>query len=168
MLTSMMWDITKMTIADLDLVLDIERRSFPDPWTREMFLAEMKHPFSQSWVVKEVSGKIAGFICFWLIEGEVHFLDLAVDIPYRRQGIGELLIRRALVWSLDLGAGKAFLEVRESNRPARELYQKLGFKVVTRRRGYYGKPKEDALVMGLMGPWYSGMATDGVNRHRET
>jgi len=76
-------------------------------------------------------------------------MNLAVRRDFRRQGIGETLIRSVLKEARDKGGERATLEVRASNIAAIRLYQKLGFNVTGIRRNYYDAPKEDALVMWL-------------------
>ena len=87
-------------------------------------------------------------VCGFLVarplgEGEYEILNIAVNPENRRQGVG-----RALVASLSGGFSKAiFLEVRESNTAARNLYNSMGFKEVNRRRDYYDHPLEAAIVL---------------------
>jgi ribosomal-protein-alanine N-acetyltransferase len=78
-----------------------------------------------------------------LAGGELEILNLAVAPDFRRRGIARSLWRNLL----DSFSGSIFLEVRESNQPARTLYQSLGFQEVGRRPAYYGPPPETAIVM---------------------
>jgi ribosomal-protein-alanine N-acetyltransferase len=141
--------VTQMRDRDLEEVLAIENASFQTPWTRGMFLSELDaNPFARSVVARFPGGpQIVGYACFWIVMDELHVMNLAVHPDHRRQNIGQELTR----WMLSLGYDKkcrsAMLEVRESNHSARRLYEKLGFKVIGIRRGYYRDPKEDALVM---------------------
>ncbi len=75
---------------------------------------------------------------------EFEILNLVVGAPYRRRGLGRALLAYALERE-----GDWFLEVRESNHPARQLYEKAGFAVVGRRQKYYQNPPEDGIVMAL-------------------
>ena len=95
------------------------------------------------------SGKeyIAGFVGFWIMVGEAHITNIAVRVPYRRQGIGELLLISAIDKATELNAHIITLEVRASNTPAQSLYQKCGFTQVGLRRGYYSDDKEDGILM---------------------
>ncbi len=95
------------------------------------------------------SGKeyIAGFVGFWIMVGEAHITNIAVRVPYRRQGIGELLLISAIDKATELNAHIITLEVRASNTPAQSLYQKCGFTQVGLRRGYYSDNKEDGIIM---------------------
>ena len=80
-------------------------------------------------------------------EGEI--LNLAVAPPGRRRGLGRALVRGVLDALTSRGARAIYLEVRESNAPARALYAAHGFREVGRRKQYYRRPVEDAIVLRL-------------------
>lgn len=141
--------ITDMKEGDLTEVLQIEEQSFSDPWSCNMFRAELSNPFSNVWLARDRSGTLMGYICFWLIEDEAHILDLAVNPIYRGKGVGSLLLSVSLGFWDRKGIRVAYLEVRESNMTARQLYDKFGFKIMMRRTKYYRNPVEDAFIMGL-------------------
>ncbi len=78
-------------------------------------------------------------------QGEI--LNLGVTLSARRRGIGTALVRRLLEDFGRRGVVSAFLEVRESNLPAQQLYESFGFAAVGRRPRYYQRPMEDAVVL---------------------
>jgi ribosomal-protein-alanine N-acetyltransferase len=78
---------------------------------------------------------------------ELHINNLAVLPSHRRVGVGSALLSRALAEGTALGARRATLEVRRSNEPARQLYERFGFSVAGVRHDYYSHPVEDALVL---------------------
>lgn len=82
-------------------------------------------------------------------------MDVAVDPPARRRGLARMLVRHAVRSAREAGAQRAVLEVRESNVPARTLYERLGFRLVTRRTNYYNHPVEDAILMEMSPLAYS-------------
>jgi ribosomal-protein-alanine N-acetyltransferase len=88
-------------------------------------------------------------IVVWLIVDEAHVATIATDPEYRRQGIGKRLLAHALRQMIRDGARSSFLEVRESNLAAQEMYRKFGFGVTGRRRRYYRDNDEDAILMSL-------------------
>jgi len=90
---------------------------------------------------------IAGFVGFWIMVGEAHITNIAVRVPYRRQGIGELLLISLIDMATELNAHTITLEVRASNTAAQSLYQKYGFTQVGLRRGYYSDNREDGVLM---------------------
>jgi ribosomal-protein-alanine N-acetyltransferase len=78
-------------------------------------------------------------------EGEI--ANLAVREPTRRRGIGSMLLAGALKEGRRRGANNMYLEVRESNEAARQLYASRGFEEIGRRKRYYRHPEEDAVVL---------------------
>jgi ribosomal-protein-alanine N-acetyltransferase len=76
-------------------------------------------------------------------------LNLAVHPIHRRKGIGSGLINASLDYWRKLALDIIYLEVRESNKAALRLYERFGFRMISRRPKYYRNPKEDAYVMGL-------------------
>ena len=88
-----------------------------------------------------------GYAAVWFVANEAELGDLAVHPDRRRQGIGALLLRRALDEARSRSIRVLYLEVRIGNESARRLYERSGFEVVTVRPGYYTRPVEDALVM---------------------
>lgn len=142
--------IRPMTANDLDDVLDIERQSFPKPWTRGMFESELRNPVSFANVLKaEFEGKetLVAYIIYWVIHGEAHILNIAVDPRFRRKGAAAFVLGTALEQMRRNLVYEVFLEVRRSNAAARELYGKFGFRESFERKNYYGD--EDAIVMSL-------------------
>ena len=136
--------------ADLDEILAIEEQSFTNPWTREMYLAELEHPgVAFFFLARTATGQAAGFCAFWRVLDELHINNLAVLEGFRRQGLGSLLLSRVIEEGVRLGARSAMLEVRESNQAARRLYERFGFLVAGVRPAYYSKPVENALVLRL-------------------
>ena len=137
----------RMTLSDLDAVLEIEKASFTQPWTREMFENEiLKNPFSEQTLLR-VGGELAGYVSVWYMFEECHILDLAVAPGFRRQGWGEKIIREVIEKGRQKEVKKILLEVRESNQPARALYRKLGFLEISIRKNYYANPPENALIL---------------------
>lgn len=143
------WVIELLTSpADLDAVLAIEAASFTNPWTREMYLAELQNAgVSFCYVARDASGGIVGFCSFWLVLNELHINNLAVAPAHRRFGVGRALLTFVLAEGARLGATRATLEVRRSNVVARALYERMGFFQAGIRRAYYTQPVEDALVL---------------------
>ncbi len=141
-----------MKKEDVDQVLKIEQASFSMPWSRNLFLSEFRSPRVSNLLVALLDypvRTIAGFIIFWLVEDEMHILNLAVLPGLRRQGIAKQLVLTAIRLAGSKGAKRAFLEVRASNAAAQKLYSDLGFSGTSVRRDYYDSPVEDAVVMSL-------------------
>ena len=143
------WSIEPLSAPDdLDAVLQIERASFVNPWTREMYLAELENRgVSYCFIARNSSQQVIGFCSFWRVLDELHINNLAVAPAARGAGAGTALLRAVLTAGARLGARRATLEVRRSNDAARRLYERLGFAVAGVRRAYYTSPVEDALVL---------------------
>ncbi len=144
--------IDRMRKEDVDQVLAIEQASFTMPWSRNLFLSEFRSPGVSHLMVALADGPVRtviGFIVFWLVEDEMHLLNLAVAQACRRRGFARKLVMSALQSGHSKGAKRVFLEVRLSNTAAQKLYSSLGFSGTSLRRDYYDSPVEDAVVMVL-------------------
>lgn len=97
--------------------------------------------------VAEEEGIVCGLVAFRTMADEAEILNLAVDSTRRRRGIGSRLMKDALAACKAVGVNKIFLEVRDSNQVAQKFYLRMGFTEVGRRREYYSRPLEDALVL---------------------
>lgn len=141
--------IESMTSGDqIGDVLAVEEASFTNPWTRDMYLAELNNQgVSYCYLARRPGGRIVGFCSFWRVLDELHINNLAVLPEERRTGVATTLLDYVLKQGAALGARRATLEVRRSNDAARLLYERFGFSVAGVRRGYYTKPVEDALVL---------------------
>lgn len=143
--------IGRYTPADLDEVLVIERASYPNPWTRQMFAEELDNRLCHIFVCREEAPGargVLGYVCFWLFLGEMHLLNIAVHPERRREGVARRLLSHALDFAAARGAKVGFLEVRRSNAGARRMYEGYGFREIGVRPRYY-ENGEDAVVMLL-------------------
>jgi len=143
---AMHYRIRKMDAWDIPIVSEIERNSFPSPWSELSFRSELQNPLTAC-VVADAGGEVIGYLCVSMVLDEAHLLTFGVSPLWRRRGVG----RSMMVYILDMlrgsGIRNLFLEVRPSNHPALRLYESLGFRRIGLRRGYYSFPKEDAMVM---------------------
>jgi ribosomal-protein-alanine N-acetyltransferase len=135
-----------MRLSDLPAVMETDRRSFPTPWSEEIWRQELTGPFGL-YLVLEEGNNLSGHIGLKLISGEAHVVTLAVRPERRRRGFARALIEAALGDPVSAGARYLHLEVRPSNVAARVLYRSLGFDETGVRPRYYGD--EDALLMTL-------------------
>lgn len=140
-----------MRRSDLDAVLAIEERAFPQPWSRAFFEKELAAPQAHCIVAVRDDGEPAallGYAVSWRVLDEVHLLNVAVHPGHRGAAIGRRLLEHVLADGRATGGRVVYLEVRAGNVPARRLYRRLGFRDLGVRRGYYG-PGQDAIVMEL-------------------
>ena len=142
--------IRKMTAADVPIVAQLDRMSFSMSWPEHAFYYEVKdNSAARCFVAETEDQKVVGMIVSWVILDELHIATLAVHPDYRRQGIGERILTKALQDGHDAGTRYALLEVRAGNEAAQNLYRKFGFKAVGRRPKYYKDNGEDAVLMNL-------------------
>jgi ribosomal-protein-alanine N-acetyltransferase len=132
----------------VDGIHEIETLSFASPWSKNAFREEGKNPVSHFWAMFLNDG-LVGYICFWLVDREMQLANIAVHPGFRTRGLGNALLLKMIETGLSRKADSIWLEVRESNRVARTLYQKLGFESIGKRRKYYSDNDEDAIVMSL-------------------
>lgn len=144
--------VGRMAYSDLEEVLEIEKKAFPSPWSRDLFVRELNNRASTLFVTTEGfegMARLIGYICFWVVADEAHILNLAVHPSYRRLNTASILLLHTLAHCRDQGVVHIFLEVRKSNQPAQSLYRKFGFMNNSIRKGYYNDTREDALIMTL-------------------
>jgi ribosomal-protein-alanine N-acetyltransferase len=141
--------IRRAGLTDVRSLWEIEKVSFPSPWSLWCFLAEYAN--SKSTIL--VAGppppepwETWGYIVYWVLADEMHLLNLAVHPAQRRRSIARSLLTTALAKARDQGAAVVWLEVRPSNAAAQALYRSFGFKEIGIRPGYYVDNGEDALI----------------------
>ena len=138
--------IVKMQPEHVAAVVEMERQCFSDPWSEKSVASELDNPLSL-WLIAEADGVVAGYVGSQTVLDSADMMNLAVSQDFRRQGIGEQLVNSLTDALAEKGVKTHLLEVRISNEPAKQLYQKLGFEIVGKRPRYYEKPREDALIL---------------------
>ncbi len=151
-------EIKPLTPPQVPEMLTLDQICLGGLWTEEGYLREIDSPNSSLLALylidrdsKEQKKTIIGVGCLWAIVDEAHITLLGVHPDYRRQGLGQLLLLNLLEDAIARQLKWATLEVNENNLGAINLYQKYGFKVVGKRKGYYQPAGEDALVLWLKG-----------------
>jgi ribosomal-protein-alanine N-acetyltransferase len=140
-------ELRRLETRDLDGVEAIERESYPTPWSRSMFDAELRKPSALALGAFTESGVLVGYAFVSRYVDAWHVMNVAVADSYRRRGIASALLERLFaVTESDPQRGYT-LEVRVSNTGAIRLYEQLGFEARGIRRGYYTDNREDALIM---------------------
>jgi ribosomal-protein-alanine N-acetyltransferase len=141
--------IRPLGYADLPQVIAIERRAFPTPWSLAMFVLELSKPSSICLAAVEPHrvrpGKLLGYVICSRYADVWHVMNIAVDPPRRRRGIGTALLEGVIERA---GVSQSYtLEVRPSNPGAIALYERLGFRTAGTRPRYYRDTGEDAVIM---------------------
>jgi len=132
----------------IDELVKINVEAFTHPWTKEMFLDELRCPNrSYLYAAFTRSRRIAGYCSVWAIEDTLQVNSLAVAVQYQRQGIAGSLLKEIVTLGGKLRSLTISLEVRKSNRVARSLYGRYRFKEIGARAGYYRQPTEDAVIL---------------------
>lgn len=142
--------ISRATSGDVPAVVALERIAFTDPWSFRSFRDALDHAgvyFACAW---SADRNVIGYVVAWFVAGEGEIANLAVAPTAWGAGIGRSLIDAALDEGTRRGASAVFLEVRDSNERARRLYRSRGFVEMGRRRDYYRRPDEDAVVLRRM------------------
>jgi ribosomal-protein-alanine acetyltransferase len=134
-------------LHDLPAVLAMERRAVTAAhWTSNQYSKLVNDGIV---LVAEESGTLCGFVCAKVVAGEWEIENVVVAAEFVRRGIADGLVRDLIQRARNRGVPAILLEVRESNLPARRLYEKHGFLEEGRRRGYYLEPPEDAILYTL-------------------
>lgn len=139
--------IRKMTVDDLNQVYEIEKQSFPNPWTKQSFLQELTQNKFATYFIIEYEKKIAGYCGLWVVMEDAQITNIAVLPNFRGEKLGEKLLSYVKDYAKQAGAHHISLEVRVSNYIAQNLYKKLGFEVIGVRKNYYTDNQEDAFIM---------------------
>lgn len=130
--------------ADIATLAALEQECFSDPWTEEALFWELEHGVV---VILEDDEGIAAYTCGYLASDDYELNTFAVAPRCRRRGYGALLLQYLLNLLSNADVEHVYLEVRQSNQPAIDLYLKHGFTVYGTRKKYYDHPVEDALLM---------------------
>jgi len=144
--------IRPATPADVPRMRALEREAETSAhWAEREYdaLFAPEAPKRLALVAGEGQGGIYGFIVARCGLEEWEIENVVVAPECRRGGVGTRLVQDVLHQAVELGATSVLLEVRESNRPARKLYERLGFVEVGRRNRYYENPEEDALLLKI-------------------
>ncbi len=140
--------IVEMTYADLDEVLVIEREAFTDAWDRDSFRSDIDSPHVMALTIHKL-GHCAGYLCCIALDDYGYIANIAVDRQYRSQGVGRVLLDDLQRRLLTNGIGQMVLDVRTANKKAIRFYEKYGFAVITRRKGFYVNPPDDSFTMQM-------------------
>ena len=143
-------ELRALALSDLRAIEEIERRSYPTPWSRSMFAGELAKPSSiclGAFDLDGDSGKLVGYLIVSRYVDAWHVMNVAVDPAHRGRGLATMLLERLFELTADDVRRGYTLEVRVSNSTAIGLYERLGFQARGIRRGYYTDNREDALIM---------------------
>ena len=138
--------VEKMGENHVEKLALIEKECFSTPWSENALREELENSHAR-FLVAVCDGEVSGYIGAHNILGEVYITNVAVSEKHRRKGMGEKLITSLISLCVSENAEFITLEVRESNKPAINLYKKMNFKDVGKRKNFYENPREDAILM---------------------
>lgn len=137
---------SKLEEAYLDEVMTIEVEAYPEPWSRGMFLQDINNPNAHMYMAF-LDGALVGYVGLWKVADEAHITSVTIRKEHRGRGYGRQLVSFILAVASNLELCTATLEVRESNVRAQNLYRTMGFSAIGRRKRYYARTNEDAIIM---------------------
>ncbi len=152
--------IDALVEADLTSAVDIDLASFvpselgvgaetPSVVRERSLREELVRTWARLRAARDESGALLGYALFWHVVDELHLLNVAVAIPWRRQGIGRALMGDLIAYGRAHAVARILLEVRAGNLAAITLYEQLGFTRFNVRERYYADD-EDAIEMSLV------------------
>ena len=142
--------LAPMTPNDLDAVIAIEQTAYSHPWTLGNFRDSLNPLFEAQclWL----DGQLLGYFLAMRGFEEMHLLNITVAPAHQGQGWGHMMLDALSLWSRHQGSQWLWLEVRQSNQRALQVYERYGFKQISIRKDYYpaGRlQREHAVVMSL-------------------
>ena len=139
--------IVAMEGRHLDELTQLEKLCFSHPWSRSGLEEELGRPGSLFLVAEAPDGRVMGYVGCQYVLDEGYITNVAVFPCWRQQGVAQALLRSLEEKGRSLGLSFLSLEVRESNLPARKLYEKSGYRQEGRRKNFYTDPREDGLIL---------------------
>lgn len=139
--------IRKMVMNDIGQVMDVDRVSFSNPWTEDIFQLEIGKNDQAYYYVMTLDQKVIGYIGMWVVIDDAQITNIAISPSYRGHKFGEKLFGFACQQALAMGVKHLSLEVRVSNRVAQNMYRKFGLVPGGIRKNYYTDNREDAIIM---------------------
>ena len=141
--------LRKMSVQDLEQVMQIERDSFTLPWSKESYASELKNKFA-NYLVLDIGGEVAAYGGVWVVFTDAHITNIAVHEKYQHLGFGRALITGLEYIARQKRADYIYLEVRPSNIRAVNVYESMGYGKSGSRKAYYSDNGEDAYIMSKL------------------
>jgi ribosomal-protein-alanine N-acetyltransferase len=137
--------IRPMRFDDIDVVYNMERRLFPNPWPKVFFERDLESPETVA-LIAEYEGRVVGYAISRCVDVKFHITNIAVDEKYQRRGIATRLMINLERIASERGCNYAYLEVRTNNNPAVNFYKKIDYDISHIHKQYYIYG-DDAFVM---------------------
>ncbi len=137
-----------MEHSHIDGVYEIEKNTFPMPWSKDAFIKELVNDIA-TYYVAVFDDEIVAYGGMWIVAGDANITNIAVREEYKKMGIGEKLVEKLINRAKNNNCTGITLEVRVSNNSAINLYKKKGFEIEGLRKKFYTDNNEDAHIMWL-------------------
>ncbi len=146
----MTYQVVPFSAEHIPQALNIERKSQPAPWSQNIFQSCLNKRYF-NFALLNSEQNLIGFLISDHIAGEISLMNICIAPEYRRKGLAQILFQQLVDTATEIHAEMIWLEVRESNKPAQNLYFQLGFNEIAIRQNYYPAKggMEDAIVMSL-------------------
>ena len=138
----------KLTSETIPGAAELEKLCFAEPWSASSLELLTKEGIGVGMVCRK-DGIVCAYGGMLVAVDEGQITNIATHHDFRRMGYGRAVVESLIKYAKNNRLDSISLEVRESNRAAIELYSSLGFKVEGKRKDFYTKPTEAALVMVL-------------------
>lgn len=152
--------IAAAELSDVAAIVEIERAVFSDPWSSRSFRDAIANPAVYCACARDDAGSVAGYVVAWFVADEGEIANLAVTPTAWGNGIGAALLDASLGEAAARRLSAVYLEVRDSNDRAKRLYGSRGFVEIGRRKSYYRRPVEDAIVLRRVLQYHDGVRRD--------
>ena len=139
--------VSAVTPEDIAAIVAIEKVAFSDPWSARSFREALDEPTVYFACARSDAGEVLGYVVAWFVADQGEVANIAVAPAGWGTGIGRALLDASLSEARSRGVATVYLEVRDSNERARRLYRSRQFEEIGRRRNYYRRPVEDAIVL---------------------
>lgn len=142
--------IRTMLPSDVERIILIEREIFLFPWSTGNFIDSIKSGYYCQILIQAET--LLGYGIMMMSPEEAHILTLGIATRWQKQGLGRKMLHHLIEHARKEKAKSVFLDVRESNHGAAQLYMQMGFQQIAIRKGYYPAMcgREDARVMQLI------------------
>ena len=141
-------EIREMALLDVPALVGLDREMFPEsPWSAAQFKEELSAvPRTHRYLVATESGRIVGYSGVAIVGDVADIHTLAVIPSHRNAGLATQMLNQLEKWAIAKGVAALMLEMREGNSQAQNLYEKRGYRAISKRKDYY-RPGMDALIM---------------------
>ena len=141
--------IIQLGILHLNSCIDLDQKALKGLWTKSQWEKELTDPKRICIGVIELeTKKLLGLCSAWLVIDELHITSLAINPIHQRKGLGKFLISDLIKRSKSLKTTEIYLEVKDTNEPAKAFYKSMGFKIVGNRPSLY-KDGSDAIIFSM-------------------